>query len=187
MISSSDRQRIIDWLNQRKKIHAIKFVQQNYKVRLTEATQLVQAIDEENSPGSKPLSIDPVRVVGAVFTGLGVVFTVVVVALFWSDRSDMQESHQIKGTVESLDYTDNGTAAPVIKYWTNGEKKILVGTVWSNPPSYEIGEEVELLVAPNGKVTINSFFERFFMIGLFAFLAVIFGGIGVLVLIFLKD
>lgn len=97
-------------------------------------------------------------------------------------------SSKVIGKVSSLDYSSSGTAAPIIGYRMNGKKHYFHGTVWTSPPSFDVGEEVELLVNNNQpeQVIVNSFFERYFMISLLAFFAMVFGGIGTALLVFMK-
>lgn len=134
------------------------------------------------------LKMDPSRVVGVVFTTLGSIFLLVVMGLYWADQKTTRSSSKITGTVISLDYNNSGSSIPVIEYRHNGKKKILRGSVWSYPPSFEVDEKVELLVNNNdpNKVTMDSFIERYFLISLFGFFAVVFGGIGYALLIFMK-
>lgn len=132
---------------------------------------------------------DPVKIVGPIFTGLGVIFLLVVCFLFWCDRQRTQDSQHITGHVTRLEYNNDGMTAPVVEYRYNGAKKFIVGTVWSSPPAYDVGEEVEILVSNrNDKdVTINSPFDRYFLPGIFAFFSIVFGGIGIALLYFMKN
>ena len=132
--------------------------------------------------------IDPSILVGRIFSGVGLIFMVVVFLLLWLDQKKARNSSRVIGTVSSLDYGSSGTAAPVIGYRVNGKKQYIHGTVWSSPPSYEVGEEVELLISGSrpDQVIINSFFERYFLISLFGFFATVFGGIGVALLTLMK-
>ncbi len=133
--------------------------------------------------------MDPADVVGKVFSGIGFISFIIVILLWWQDHKQAQRASKVTGTVSSLEYNSSGMAAPVIGYRMNGQKHYYVGTVWSTPPSFDVGEQVDLLVN-NDKpedVTIDSFFERYFLITLLAFFATVFGGIGVLLLTLLKD
>lgn len=195
MISTENKLKVVDYLQQGRKVEAIKFIRESQNVHLKEAADLVQSIELEFFPDRKAFGLrgldmsDPGLVVGSVFTGLGAIFLIVTSLIFWFDHKDTEESTMVVGTVTSLDYSSDGTAAPVIRYRFSGEKRILRGTVWSNPPGYDVGEEVELLVSNKNpqNVTINGFFERYFTVLLFGFFAVIFGGIGGLLLYFLRN
>lgn len=132
--------------------------------------------------------MDPADVVGKVFSGIGLLAFTILVLLWWQDQRAAQHSTKVTGTVSSLEYNSSGLAAPVIGYRHHGQKRYFIGTVWSSPPSFEVGEQVELLVnndKPN-EVIIDSFFERYFLICLLAFFATVFGAIGVLLLTLLK-
>ena len=134
------------------------------------------------------LKMDPARVVGVVFGTLGALFLLVVALLYWNDRKTTTSSDRVTGTVINLDYNNSGSAVPVIEYRYHGKKKILIGSVWSSPPAFNVDEKVDFLVNNDDptNVTIDSFIERHFLISLFGLFAVVFGGIGYGLLIFLK-
>jgi hypothetical protein len=140
------------------------------------------------SENESQLNIDPITIVSRVFTGVGFVMLMVVLLMLWFDRKQANNSTEVKGTVTSLDYNSSGTAAPVIGYRFSGKKRYFRGSVASNPPSFEVGEEVELLVSNKNPddVIINSFFERYFAALLIGFLGFAFGGIGLAMIIFMK-
>jgi Protein of unknown function (DUF3592) len=195
MPSTETKLKVVDLLQQGRKIDAVKYVREKEKLHLKEAAELVQEIELEFFPdrkGSQAKSFnmsDPGLIAGSIFMGLGAIFLLITGLIFWFDYKKTNESTIVMGTVTSLDYSSEGTAAPVIRYRFNGEKKIIQGTVWSNPPSYDVGEEVEILINNNNpaEATINGFFERYFTILIFGFFAVIFGGIGGLVFYFLRN
>ena len=134
------------------------------------------------------LKLDPARVVGVAFGALGAIFLLVVALLYWNDQKSTTSSDRVTGTVIDLDYNSSGSAVPVIEYRHHGKKKILIGSVWSSPPAFNVDEKVDLLVNNEDptNVTIDSFIERYFLISLFVLFAVVFGGIGYGLLIFLK-
>jgi len=195
MLSTENKLKVVDYLQQGRKIEAIKFVRETQSMHLKEAADLVQSIEIEFFPERKGFTLrgfntaDPGLIVGSVFTALGAIFLCVTALIYWFDYNNTKDSTVLTGTVTSLDYSSSGAAAPVIRYQFSGEKRILRGTVWSSPPGYDVGESVELLISNKNphKVTINGFFERYFTILLFGLFAVIFGGIGVLVLYFLRN
>ena len=132
--------------------------------------------------------MDPARVVGIAFSTLGTVFLLVIALLYWNDRKATTSSDRVTGTVVNLDYNSSGSAVPVIEYRYQGKKKILIGSVWSSPPAFDVDDKVELLVNYEDptNVTIDRFIERYFLISLFGLFAFVFGGIGCGLLIFLK-
>lgn len=141
-----------------------------------------------STPKNDFLSLDPAIIVGRVFAGVGAISLIIIGLLVWQDQKTARNSSKVIGTVSSLDYSSSGTAAPVIGFRFNGKKHFYHGTVWTSPPSFDVGEEVELLVNNNrpDDVIVNSFFERYFMISLVAFLATVFGAIGTALLVFMK-
>jgi hypothetical protein len=134
---------------------------------------------------------DPARVVSYVFIGVGVLFLSLTALFFWKDHQESQHSEHLMGHVVRLEINNEGLAAPVVEYRLNGQKKFIVGNVWSSPPSHDVGDEIDLLVIQGDqdqpKAIINDPFDRYFLIGIFAFFGAIFGGIGILIMVFLKD
>ncbi len=146
---------------------------------------------DRKPPPAKPAqaSTDPVRIVAPVFMGVGLLFVILTAFFFWKAQKENAHSIHIKGHVTRLDMDSDGLAAPVVEYRLNGQKKFIIGNVRSSPPSHDVGDEIDLLVsnADSGEVTLNDPLDRYFMIGLFAFFGLIFGGIGVLLMVFLRD
>ena len=187
MLSAEDKLKTLNWLKQRKRGNAIQYVRDRYSMSTEEAVQKVQEVESEYLP-AKFFNADPAYVVGRVFSGSGLVFLVVVLVLLWKDQTAARNTSIVMGTVTSLDINSSGSAAPVISYRVYGSQRTLHGDIWSSPPAFDVGEQVELLVsnAPPGNVIINSFFERYFVIFLFGIFTVAFGGAGLLVQTFVK-
>jgi hypothetical protein len=137
---------------------------------------------------TKGTPMDPARLVGYVFTGTSLVLLSIMLLLMVQDRQIARASWAVTGTVISQVYDTEGAAAPVITYSLHGQPQSFQGPVWSSPPSFGIGEHVELLIHaqdPN-TVLINSFAERYFWVILLGFFTVALGGVGTLLLVFIK-
>ncbi|MBY0434409.1 MAG: DUF3592 domain-containing protein, partial [Cyclobacteriaceae bacterium] len=165
MSEAEIKAKILELLGQNKRFQAIKYVRHAKKISLKEATAFVESIGKEHFPNAFGKSVDPGKIVGWLFSGFGLVFFIVIAIMFWSDRKSAQNSTHITGKVTSLDYSHDNMAAPVISYRHNGKKHFTKGTTYSNPPSFEIGEEVDLIINNNNPndVIIDSFFERYFL------------------------
>jgi len=142
--------------------------------------------DRINGRHSTPM--DPGRVVGYVFAGTSLGCLSIILLLMAHDHKTSRARWAVMGTVIRQDYDAEGAAAPVIVYSLHGQQRSLRGAVWSSPPSFAIGEQVELLIKDDepDNVIINTFAERYFFIVLLGFFTVAFGGVGTLLLIFIK-
>jgi hypothetical protein len=81
------------------------------------------------------------------------------------------------GIVTALEWNDdtNNGARPVVRYELRGEPYNITGTVWSSPPAYAVGDQVQVLYPPGQPraARIYSWFE-------FWFVPTLLGGIGLL-------
>lgn len=187
MITPENKQTMVTLLQEGKKFEAIRYANETFGVTLEQATILVEALENEVNHLPRRM-INPASIVGKVFSGLGLVFLAVVSVLVWNDMKATNRSISVTGKVDRLEYNNSGGSVPVIKYRYLGRDREYMGTVWSTPPSFEVGEEVELLVDENNQetVTVNTFFERYFLVAFFSLFAIVFGGVGLLVLRFMR-
>ncbi|MGE3541194.1 MAG: hypothetical protein AB7N91_27650 [Candidatus Tectimicrobiota bacterium] len=114
---------------------------------------------------------------------------IIILLLMAHDRQTSRTSWVVMGTVISQAYDAEGAAAPVIAYSLQGEQKSLQGAVWSSPPSFAIGEHVELLIPYDDPdtVIVNAFVERYFLMVLLGCFTVAFGGVVTLFLMFIRQ
>ena len=137
------------------------------------------------------------NLVAFVFLGLGVVFTALTAFFVVQKQQTLANSYLTTGVVigfsvggsevyQQIDRNDRETSyAPVIRYQVNGKEYQVVGGVAASPPMYELNEEIEIYVDNDNPldITINSFFNKWFMVLIFGLFAVIFDMIGVLILV----
>lgn len=128
---------------------------------------------------NKIKDINPALIVGWVFSGVGLILIAVGTILIWSDRSEAAREQVVDGKVITLNY-NGSSSAPVVEFRVNGQRHRIEGTVWSTPPAFEVGEAVRVRITDGNTRTarIDSWMERYFVIVLLAFLAIVFGGIG---------
>ena len=188
MISTENKLKVVEFLDKKEKINAIKFVMDTYKVRLKEAHSMVESVEIEFYPDRKKSSVNTTAIIGWTFTFVGLTCLVFSIVMFLNDRKASKNSLTVTGTVNDFNYS-GGSASPVIRYTLNGVEKTIQGSTWSKPPAYDIGEKVELLIANDGsgKVIINNFSERYFLLTFLGGFAIVFGLIGSLVVIFLRN
>jgi hypothetical protein len=104
----------------------------------------------------------------AVFGGLGVLMLAIAGYLYVKEQGFLTRAQTATGTVVDLDLSSGGdntsSFCPVIEFTTKaGEPVRYYGNVCSNPPSYDIGEQVEVLYDPQDirKVQMTGFWSQY--------------------------
>jgi len=173
-------------LRANKKMEAIKLVSARTESGLKAALDLVEEVEKEINPNFKRAG----GCVGGGFKLISIFFFAVSFLLlggagltYYYEEESIEKSDLTKGKVISLEPNNDNdgteTYAPVVSYVWNGQERTYRSTMYSYPPAYEVGEEVELFVNREDpeKVYINSFADRWLMV-------TILGGIGSFFLIF---
>lgn len=105
-----------------------------------------------------------------IFGVIGLIMLAIAFLLFNSTRSFISEAELTQGTVtelvESRSKSDDGsnsiTYAPVVSFVTDAAQQVTYhSSTSSNPPSYQVGETVEMYYLPEqpNKAKINGFFD----------------------------
>lgn len=184
MLADDAKEKVMKLLLFGKRIDAIKFIAETYRVNLKNAITLVDAVDREMNPGKK-ISRPWVHGTGIpgiffwVFGGIGALLTGIAVYLFVADRSAIQHYTVVHGIVTTNRYNHDGMASPTISYQWHGKEKVYYSNTWSHPAAFNAGEAVQLYVNPDDpeEMFVDSFVERFLVI-------LILGGIGSVFLAF---
>ena len=88
-----------------------------------------------------------------IFGGIGVILLAIAGIVYFREQKFLSVAEQVSGTVVDLDLSSDsdGSSAfcPVIEFNTKaGEPVRYYGNVCSNPPSYQIGEQVDVVYDP---------------------------------------
>jgi hypothetical protein len=121
----------------------------------------------------------------AIFSGVGLVMLSVSGFLFYQETHFLADAQVGQGTVIDLQRSESSkggaTYYPVVSYTTRDGKVVTFSSgVSTNPPSYEVGESVEVYYDPqnpNG-AEIKGFFSQWFVVLIFGGLGLIFTSIG---------
>jgi hypothetical protein len=104
----------------------------------------------------------------AVFGGIGLILLAIAGYLYTREQSFLSRAERVTGTVVDLDLSSgaDSTSAycPVIEFTTKaGEPVRYYGNVCSNPPSYDIGAQVEVLYDPQDiqSVQMTGFWDNY--------------------------
>lgn len=130
---------------------------------------------------------------GLIFLLLGVVFLIVATILFTHDaklrsvctaETTATVIENVSVTSVSKSHSSSRTYAPIFEYEFEGIRHKIRSSTSQNPPKYEIGETVKLLVNPNEPITfrIDGDITLRIIAGIFAFFGIVFGSIAIIVI-----
>jgi hypothetical protein len=111
-----------------------------------------------------------------IFGGLGALLLAIAALLYVREQAFLGRAETVTGTVSDFDISssdDSNTYCPVIEFRTKrGENVRYSGNVCSSPPSYDLGQKVEVIYDPQNikHVQMNGFWSKY--VGVFV-LAVI--------------
>ena len=122
---------------------------------------------------------------GLVFGGVG--FLLAALALFFLIRTRIfiRNSQLTQGTVTQMVYSsdsESGGYTPVFRFRTlEGQEIEVSGSLRSNPPQFQVGQTIDVLYNPDNpqKARIKKWMNLYFVSALLGFLGLVFGGIGV--------
>lgn len=110
---------------------------------------------------------------------------------FWlRTRSFLGTAQKAQGTVIRMVYSSDsdggGGYSPVYTYRTmSGQVIEVTDSMFSNPPQFKEGQMIDVLYDPEnpGRARINKWFNLYFVPLLLGFLELVFGGIGIAMII----
>ncbi|HNP19288.1 MAG TPA: DUF3592 domain-containing protein [Fulvivirga sp.] len=183
-VSQIQKDEIKRLLVEGKKIEAIKYIRSNFNLDLKEAKTLADHIEVEydihdyeratigNSQKRKPTNAT--RTIGKVFMSLGLLIFFIAIFIYFQQAKLSEKSIMVIGTVEG------NLAQPTFKYEFNGNTYRYLSSVTSNPPSYYLGEEVEIFVDTENpeNILVNTILDRWFFILFISGFASLFSVVG---------
>jgi hypothetical protein len=98
-----------------------------------------------------------------IFCGLGGLFLAGAALLYVNEQSFLSRAEPATGIVTDLDRSDDGFC-PVIDFTTRkGESVRYYANVCTSPPSYDLGDEVEVVYDPEDikNVQMNGFWSQY--------------------------
>ena len=129
-------------------------------------------------------------IIGIVFSLVGELLLVIGLFIWFRTRSFINSSQETKGTVVRMLYSsdsDGSGYAPVFKFTTiTGQSVEVAEKVYSNPPQFREGQVIDILYDPQNpnRARVKKWSTLYFVPLLLGGMGVLFGGIGVLLLIF---
>jgi len=115
------------------------------------------------------------KTVGKIFIPIGIILLAVAIASYINTHSFLSSGGKAEGTVIRLEKVGGrGGYRPVVVFSTaSGRRVEFASSVSTTPPSYTRGESVTVVYDPEDPATarIGSFFQIWWLTGLFIFLA----------------
>lgn len=124
---------------------------------------------------------NPLKWSATIFSLMGLPFLAIALGVGFSNYSFIQKAEQTTGTVVDLIYSRKGMARPKVVYAIpDGRNYTYVSSNASNPPSFRVDEQVDILYDPKnpGNARIKSFGSLWLLPLIFGAFGTIFMGIG---------
>ena len=130
-------------------------------------------------------------IIGIVFSFVGLLLAAIGIFLFIRTRIFLSTAQEVKGTVVRMVYSHSseggGGYSPVYQFRTLEGQTIEAGdSMSSNPPMFHEGQAIDVLYDPKNpqKARIKKWMSLYFVSVLLGGMGLIFGGVGVVMLIF---
>ena len=187
-VTEKQKQEVRQLLIEGRKIEAIKYIRTNFGLDLRQSKTLVEHVEKEIEPyefknASRSAPTKPLKAgctgksIGAIFGSIAAILISIAVYIYSSHATQISRSEKVIGTVIS------NPSQPTIEYEYKGEIYEYHSSVQSNPPSYVMGEQVEIYVDmynPNNAI-INTITERWLAIIILGIIGIVFAGVSALV------
>lgn len=129
-------------------------------------------------------------IMGLVFGFVGFILAALALFFWLRTRTFLGTAQKAQGTVIRMVYSSDseggGGYSPVYTFRTmSGQVIEVADNISSNPPQFKEGQIIDVLYDPENpnKARINKWFNLYFVPLLLGFLGLVFGGIGVAMLI----
>jgi hypothetical protein len=182
-VPEEQKQQVRQLLKEGKRIMAIKYLTENFGLGLKDAKRMADLIQQDiiddgeaigsikdrTLPNMKGCFIGKLfKIISLIFLGIGVYF-------FIDDYQLVSAGIQASAVVVS------NPNKPIFEYEVAGEKYTYEASVSSTPPSYFIGEEVDIYVNPDDpyEILIDTFTDRWLVVVIFGSMGLVFLLIGI--------
>ncbi len=166
-------------LRENRQAEAVKYLVEEFGLGLREARLLVDTLQKQQQGDPAPVqppsaSTDKksgcIGLVGKLFMAIGVVLLGSAVYLAANKYDTLAGYQTVTGKVVDT------PAQPVVEYSVGGEIYSIQAAISSNPPSYHLGEEVQVRVNPQDPydAVMDSFWEKYLISVILAFLSLFF-------------
>jgi hypothetical protein len=174
MITEQQKENVRKMIRGGRNIEAIKYLKDTFGITLIQAKQLVDQLSLELKDEIQPDVRRAVRkvyplslIIGGIFSFIGLLFLAISTIVYISNSNFKDSAVKVTGVVVNFPHQ------PLIEYYYGEQLYNFRASTSSNPPSYTIGEKVDIFVNPENpqEAIIDNFLESYLMIS-------IFGGLG---------
>ena len=164
-----------------RKIEAISYVRQEFNVSLREAKRLVDDLDDQVGDQTKAMVGRVMK--GKSFMGgcIGFFFGFIGLALIGGAIAVAVYNQQLasNGVLVTATVVDD-PYQPTFEYELYGQVYEYYSSTYTDPPSYSLGEKVEMYVNPTDPqdVLVNTFSDRWLATTILGIMGLIFAGVG---------
>jgi len=126
--------------------------------------------------------MEETNIIGYIFPALGFALVVLAAWLAYKKKMFKESCERAPGTVIEMIRSSSGSGqAPVIEYMAYGQKYTYRSSLYTSPPFYKVGEEVEVFYKSEDpqKAVISGFMEQWFLPLLLGFIGTVFVIVGV--------
>ena len=187
-VTEQQKQEVRKLLIEGRKLEAIKYIRQNFGLDLRQSKTLVEHIEDDIEPWEfeqasrsgpkKPLKAGCAgKSMGAIFGSIAAILLSIAAYIYANQSAKIERSELVVGTVVS------NPSQPTFEYEFNGEVYTYTSSTTSDPPSYVMGEKVEIYVDvqnPSDPI-INTITERWLVIMILGIIGAVFLGVSALV------
>jgi hypothetical protein len=209
-VTDSQKQQVRDLIAQGKKLKAVRHLQDHFDLTAEQALALTEQVAQEmekagldtqlvfqqeiKSRVTNSLKDSKIpKVIGSIFTFFGLCMLGVVVYVYVTDSSFIDQAILIEGKCTGYDSyessDDNGGSTTmytaIFTYAYQGEEFTHYSGSSSSSQDYDYDEVVEIYIDPNNPADalVNSFWERWFIIILLGFMGTLFSGLGLMAIL----
>lgn len=184
------RQQVTALLRSGQRAEAKALLKEKFQVSDEQADQLILAIEREN-PMANVIVPQMGKQMSQAFAGSGgclalilnglkiffilvtLMFSAFAIGMYFFDNRFADDGIPVEGTVISLTENETGSFAPVVEYMYQDTLRQYKSSVYSNPPDYQMGQQITLLLNPEdpNEAIIDSFNDRYLITVIFGIVA----------------
>lgn len=199
-LTPDQKNHAIDLIERNDKLEAVRYLQETLGLTADQALTLTEKLEEENESqiesefkamrarAQTHVNSKMPRMVGMIFMGFGIIMLAVVGYIIKSNYEFSRRAIPVMGKVigfnnhESSDDDGGSTTmyTPIFEYNYNAQTYTYTSSASSSSPTFDIGENVEILVDPDspGDVLVNAFWEKWLLPIILGFMGTMFTGLG---------
>lgn len=187
-ISELQKEDVRNLIRQGRKIEAVKYLRDSFGLSLKHANQITDHISCElqdeliksftdytfHTETSQRRGLGVARLISGIFAFIGIIFLGISLIVYENNSDFVDKAVKVKGVVI------NYPGRPLFEYEYQDQKYNYQTTASSNPPSYSIGEEVEIFINPAHpqEALVDNFSERWLLTTIFGCMGLLFFSIG---------